>query len=76
MTCSVLQLIAVVFLVIDRLHDTVGFGDGAPRTSCEELRPIHTPYKPQQTPNPYQIQFLDDIVDYRCGDTVRSKFLA
>jgi len=76
MKWSVLQLTAVMFFVVDRLPDVEGYGDGAPRSSCKDLQPIHTPYASQQTPNPYQIQFLDGIVDYRCGDTVRSKFLA
>lgn len=75
MKWGVLQLSALVmFLVVDRLRDVVGFGDGAPRSSCDELRPIHTPYKPQQTPNPYHVQLLGDVVDYHCGDTIRSKF--
>jgi len=76
MKWSVLQLsTAVMFLVVDRPPDAVGYGNGAPRSSCDQLRPTHTPYKPQQTPNPFHVQLLDDVVDYRCGDTIRSKFL-
>jgi len=79
MRCSVLHLTAVgvVLFAVVRLPDAVmGYGDGAPRSSCDELRPVHRPHEPQLTPNPYRIQFLNDIVDYRCGEAVRGKYSA
>jgi len=66
----------MMFFVVDRLQRGVAaFADGAPQSSCDQLSPSHAPYQPQQTPNPYQIRFLDDVVDYRCGDTVRRTLL-
>ena len=65
----------LMIFVIGRLPNAVGYGDGAPRLSCKALMPIHSSYKPQQTLNPYQLQLLNDIIDYRCGDVVKSKFL-
>ena len=75
MNWSAVQLSVVMFFVVERSLDAVAYGDGAPLSSCGELRPIHNRHEPQQTPNPYQIQFVDGVVDYCCGDTVRSKFL-
>jgi len=78
MKWTALSLIAAIFLVVERLPGSVvlGYGDGAPRSSCEDLRPIHTPHEPQRTTNPYQIVFLDDVVDYRCGESIRSRYPA
>jgi len=68
-----LRLTLLVFFAVDTLFGATGFHDGAPRSSCEELRPVHRPHEPQRTPNPYRVRFLDDVVDYRCGDTIKSK---
>jgi len=69
-----LRLTVLMFFAVDMLFGgTTGFHDGAPRSSCEELRPLHRPHEPQRTPNPYRVRFLDDVVDYRCGDTINSK---
>jgi len=76
MNGSVLQqLTMVTLLMIVRLYGAVGYADGAPRSSCDELRPIHRSYVPQQTPNPYRVQFLDNVVDYRCNDVMRSRLI-
>lgn len=73
MRWTVLSLIATTFIVVVQRLPVQGFADGAPRSSCNDLTPSHAPDEPQQTTNPYQILLLDDVVDYRCGETVRSQ---
>ena len=68
-------VLVLLAIVIEMLPVTVQYDDGAPSSSCKDLRPIHRPHQPQQTPNPYHVRFMDDVVDYRCGETVRSKIL-
>jgi len=66
---SGLHAAVMMFLVAG----AAGYFDGAPRSSCEQLRPIHRPHEPQSMTNPYHLSFLDDVADYGCGDTVTSK---
>jgi hypothetical protein len=63
----------LLLLNLATLYGVEAYGDGAPRSACEHLRPEHPGWDsqdPDAVPNPYRVWFVGGAVDFDCNDTI------